>query len=209
MSTRGTGLRMAMRPLRVPCSGIRRRRVKLPTSIWLRGLRTSPVGLGTLTSLLVERGARVCAIDFSSRCCRILETNVARDGLDGVSIHHGTAEALPFRRPVRCGASLFGLMFFPDRTKGYAEMFRTLRKVARLRLSSARLSPEPLVRRDGASFMTRLDSSRRPPTYDLGSLEIPTSFRRKCGTPDLLTSPSIGPSVSLNFVGRAALAWPC
>ncbi len=131
-------------------------------------------GPGTLTSLLAERGARVCAIDFSPRMLRILETNLARDDTDGVSIHHGDGQALPFAEDQFDAAfSLFGLMFFPDRPKGYAEMFRTLRKGGTACVSSwARLSLCPLFD-VMAQTMTRLDPSRRPPTYDIGSLENP------------------------------------
>jgi SAM-dependent methyltransferase len=131
-------------------------------------------GPGTLTSLLAERGARVCAIDFSSRMLRILETNVARDDLDGVSIHHGDGQALPFADDqFDATFSLFGLIFFPDREKGYTEMFRTLRAGGTAYVSSwAKLSLSPLFD-VMAQTMTRLDSSRRPPTYDIGSLENP------------------------------------
>jgi ubiquinone/menaquinone biosynthesis C-methylase UbiE len=107
-------------------------------------------GPGTLTSLLAERGARVCAIDFSSRMLRILETNVARDDLDGVSIHHGDGQTLPFADDqFDATFSLFGLIFFPDREKGYTEMFRTLR--AGVTAELGKTLAEPLVRRDGAN----------------------------------------------------------
>lgn len=131
-------------------------------------------GPGTLTSLLAEGGVRVCAIDFSSRMLRILETNLARNDMDGVSIHHGDGQALPFADDQFDAAfSLFGLMFFPDRPKGYAEMFRTLRAGGTACVSSwAQLSLSPLFD-VMAQSMTRMDPSRQPPTYDIGSLENP------------------------------------
>ncbi|MFN3225659.1 MAG: class I SAM-dependent methyltransferase [Hyphomicrobiales bacterium] len=131
-------------------------------------------GPGTLTSLLAERGARVCAIDFSPRMLRILETNVGHERLHGVSVHHGDGQALPFADDQFDAAfSLFGLMFFPDRPKGYAEMFRTLRKGGTACVSSwARLSLCPLFD-VMAQTITRLDPSREPPAYDIGSLENP------------------------------------
>jgi SAM-dependent methyltransferase len=124
--------------------------------------------------LLAERGVRVCAIDFSPRMLRILETNVRRESLHGVSVHHGDGQALPFADDQFDAAfSLFGLMFFTDRPKGYTEMFRTLRSGGTACVSSwAQLSLSPLFE-VMAQSMTRLDPARQPPTYDIGSLENP------------------------------------
>jgi SAM-dependent methyltransferase len=124
--------------------------------------------------LLAERGARVCAIDFSSRMLQILEANVDRENLDDVSIHYGDGQALPFADDQFDAAfSLFGLMFFPDRDKGYAEMFRTLRGGGTACVSSWAQLSLSLMFDVMAQTMTRLDPSRRPPTYDLSSLENP------------------------------------
>ncbi len=131
-------------------------------------------GPGTLTSLLAEHGARVSALDFSPRMLRILERNISRDHLEGVSLHHGDGQALPFEDDQFDAAfSLFGLMFFPDRTKGYAELLRTLRPGGTGGVSSwARLSLCPLFD-VMAHTIARLDPSREPPAYDISSLENP------------------------------------
>ncbi|WP_299627772.1 class I SAM-dependent methyltransferase [uncultured Tateyamaria sp.] len=131
-------------------------------------------GPGTFTTLPVERGAGVSAIDFSARMLRILERNVALGNLDGVSIHQGDGQDLPFEdNQFDAAFSLFGLMFFPDREKGYSEMFRTLRDGGTACVSSwAQLSLCPLFD-VMAQSITRLDPSRRPPKYDISSLENP------------------------------------
>ena len=94
--------------------------------------------------------------------------------LDGVSIDHGDGQDLTFEDDQFDAAfSLFGLMFFPDRTKGYAEMFRTLRRGGTACVSSwARLSLCPLFD-VMAKTIARLDPSREPPAYDISSLENP------------------------------------
>jgi ubiquinone/menaquinone biosynthesis C-methylase UbiE len=131
-------------------------------------------GPGTLTILLSQRGADVSAIDFSTRMLHILERNMALANLDGVSVQHGDGQALPFRDgQFDATFSLFGLMFFPDREKGYSEMFRTLRDGGTACVSSwAQLSLCPLFD-VMAQTIARLDPSRRPPRYDLSSLENP------------------------------------
>lgn len=131
-------------------------------------------GPGTLTGLLADSGASVAAIDFSVRMLGILHTHVARENLDGVSIHQGDGQALPFQDDQFDAAfSLFGLMFFPSREKGYAEMFRTLREGGTACVSSwAQQSICPMF--DVMSkTMTRLDPSRMAPAYDISSLENP------------------------------------
>lgn len=131
-------------------------------------------GPGTLTGLLVDTGASVAAIDFSARMLRILGTHVARDNLDGVSIHQGDGQALPFQDDQFDAAfSLFGLMFFPSREKGYADMFRTLRDGGTACVSSwAQLSLCPLFD-VMAQTIAHLDPSRTAPAYDISSLENP------------------------------------
>ncbi|MEO0931963.1 MAG: methyltransferase domain-containing protein, partial [Pseudomonadota bacterium] len=131
-------------------------------------------GPGTLTTLLAARQTHVSALDFSMGMLRILETNIANSNLGGVSIHHGDGQALPFEDSQFDAAfSLFGLMFFPDRAAGYSEMYRTLRKGGMACISSwAQLSLCPLFD-VMAQTIARLDPSRRPPTYDISSLENP------------------------------------
>ncbi|MEL6838225.1 MAG: methyltransferase domain-containing protein [Pseudomonadota bacterium] len=131
-------------------------------------------GPGTLTTLLAARQTHVSALDFSMGMLRILETNIANSNLGGVSIHHGDGQALPFEDSQFDAAfSLFGLMFFPDRAAGYSEMYRTLRNGGTACISSwAQLSLCPLFD-VMAQTIARLDPSRRPPTYDLSSLENP------------------------------------
>ncbi|WP_437839359.1 class I SAM-dependent methyltransferase [Sorangium sp. So ce1153] len=83
-------------------------------------------GPGTL-SLLAAREARVTAIDFAPAMVERLRERAARAGL-AVDARVGDGMALPFEDGSFDAAfSMFGLMFFPDRDRGFRELFRVLR----------------------------------------------------------------------------------
>ncbi|WP_438001121.1 methyltransferase domain-containing protein [Sorangium sp. So ce185] len=83
-------------------------------------------GPGTL-SLLAAREAQVTALDFSPAMVERLRERAARAGL-AVDARVGDGMALPFEDGAFDAAfSMFGLMFFPDRDRGFRELFRVLR----------------------------------------------------------------------------------
>ncbi|WP_438029245.1 class I SAM-dependent methyltransferase [Sorangium sp. So ce233] len=83
-------------------------------------------GPGTL-SLLAAREARVTAVDFAPAMVERLRERAARAGL-AVDAQVGDGMALPFEDGSFDAAfSMFGLMFFPDRDRGFRELFRVLR----------------------------------------------------------------------------------
>ncbi|WP_434047159.1 MULTISPECIES: class I SAM-dependent methyltransferase [Sorangium] len=83
-------------------------------------------GPGTL-SLLAAREARVTAVDFAPAMVEQLRERAARAGL-AVDAHVGDGMALPFEDGSFDAAfSMFGLIFFPDRDRGFRELFRVLR----------------------------------------------------------------------------------
>lgn len=79
--------------------------------------------------------AHVDAVDFSSA---MLDTLRARaDGLDHVHLHEADGQALPFPDGIYdAGFSMFGLMFFPDRARGWAGLRRVLRPGGRAVVAS-------------------------------------------------------------------------
>ncbi|WP_437602545.1 class I SAM-dependent methyltransferase [Sorangium sp. So ce590] len=82
-------------------------------------------GPGTL-SLLAAGEARVTAIDFSPAMVERLRERAARAGL-AVDARVGDGMALPFEDGSFDAAfSMFGLMFFPERDRGFRELFRVL-----------------------------------------------------------------------------------
>jgi ubiquinone/menaquinone biosynthesis C-methylase UbiE len=85
-------------------------------------------GTGALTLPAAELGARVDAIDFSPTMVRKLHANVTAAGLQGVTVQEMDGQALAFADDTFDAAfSIFGLMFFPDRGRGFAEQHRVLK----------------------------------------------------------------------------------
>ncbi|WP_309893621.1 class I SAM-dependent methyltransferase [Archangium sp.] len=93
-------------------------------------------GPGTLALLAARRGARVTAVDFAPRMIEALRERAAGAGLDVETlIGDGMAMALP-DRAFDAGFSMFGLMFFPDRPRGFRELRRVLLPGGRAVVSS-------------------------------------------------------------------------
>lgn len=95
-------------------------------------------GPGTLSMLAARRGISVDALDFSPNMIASLESRKAREP-DGSRItpRIGDGQALPYDDATFDGGfSMFGLMFFPDRAKGLAELRRVLKPGAKAAISS-------------------------------------------------------------------------
>ena len=85
-------------------------------------------GPGTLSLAVAERVAEVHAVDFSRRMLDRLAAAAHERKITNIVTHVGDGQALPFDTSRFDAAfSLFGLMFFPDRAKGFAELYRVLR----------------------------------------------------------------------------------
>ncbi|HZJ54373.1 MAG TPA: class I SAM-dependent methyltransferase [Myxococcaceae bacterium] len=94
-------------------------------------------GPGTLALLAADAGFTVDAIDFSPEMIALLERSARERGLDGIRARVGDGQALPYPDATHGGAfSLFGLMFFPDRARGFSELRRILQPGARAVISS-------------------------------------------------------------------------
>jgi len=103
------------------------------------GARVADVacGPGTVALLAAGAGLVVDAIDFSPEMIALLERRVRAEGLRGIRARVGDGQALPYPDQEHAAAfSLFGLVFFPDRARGFAELRRILRPGARAVLSS-------------------------------------------------------------------------
>jgi SAM-dependent methyltransferase len=90
-------------------------------------------GPGTLTGLAAAEGLRVDAIDFSPAMLDHLHSRK----LANVNAQLADGQALPFPDDTfAAGFSLLGLVFFPDRARGFAELARVLAPGARAVVSS-------------------------------------------------------------------------
>jgi len=84
-------------------------------------------GPGTLSLAAARRGATVSALDFSVEMIRCLQAAAEREELH-IDARVGNGMELPFADDC-CGAafSMFGLIFFPDRARGFRELLRVLK----------------------------------------------------------------------------------
>jgi len=91
-------------------------------------------GPGTLSVLAAQDGHTVDALDFSPQMIDHLRPRI---GTLPITAHLGDGQALPFADgSFDAGFSMFGLMFFPDRAKGFAELRRVLKPGGKAAVSS-------------------------------------------------------------------------
>jgi SAM-dependent methyltransferase len=84
-------------------------------------------GPGTLTLLAAESGCSVSAIDFSPEMVKNLKRRLNGAQL-GADVRLGDGQELPWGDAEFDAAfSMFGLMFFPERARGFAELYRVLK----------------------------------------------------------------------------------
>lgn len=83
-------------------------------------------GPGTLAVLAAQRGYRTTAVDFSPKMIDELRAAATLAGI-AIETHVADGQALPMADASFDAAfSMFGLMFFPDRARGFREMLRVL-----------------------------------------------------------------------------------
>ena len=104
-------------------------------------------GPGTLALAAAGRVAHVDALDFSENMVAMLRQGIEAAGVANVAPRQGDGQDLPYGdESFDAAFSMFGLMFFPDRAKGYAEMYRTLKPGGRACVSSwAPVADSPLL----------------------------------------------------------------
>lgn len=134
-------------------------------------------GPGTLAFVAAAAGARVTAIDFSPDMIDKLRARAA-DEHATIDAHLGDGQALPFGDGCFEQAfSMFGLMFFPDRAKGFSELSRVLVPGGRAVVSSWLPSDRvPLFGRVWGTLREFL------PSLPLGGSAPPLARREDCVT---------------------------
>ena len=96
-------------------------------------------GPGTLALQAAVTARRVAAVDFSPRMLEEVGRRVLAAGFANVEAVQADGQALPFGDASFDAAfSMFGLIFFPDRAKGFRELHRVLRPGGRAVVSSWR-----------------------------------------------------------------------
>lgn len=104
-------------------------------------------GPGTLALKAVARGAKVKALDFSPGMVEELKKKSSTMTSRDLDVVVGDGQALPWPdKSFDAAFSMFGLMFFPDRDKGFRELLRVLRPGGRAVVSSwVEISEVPLL----------------------------------------------------------------
>jgi ubiquinone/menaquinone biosynthesis C-methylase UbiE len=101
-------------------------------------------GPGTLTFLAAAQGAHVEALDFSPHMIERLAARLAHEPAS-IEARVGDGMALPYPDATFDAAySQFGLMFFPDRGRGFGELLRVLAPGGRAAVASW----QPLARNE-------------------------------------------------------------
>jgi ubiquinone/menaquinone biosynthesis C-methylase UbiE len=136
-------------------------------------------GPGMLALELAPHVARIDAVDFAPRMLEQLERRRRALGLDNVHVQQADGQALPFAdQSFDAAFSMFGLMFFPERERGFSELQRVLRPGGVAVVSSW----APV---DQSSFMTLMFGAlcAADPTRAANwlSLENPEVFTRELG----------------------------
>lgn len=145
-------------------------------------------GPGTTALLLAPDVVRCACVDFSGAMLDELRRNAAAAGAANLDAIEADGQALPFDdASFDIGISMFGLMFFPDRAKGFAELRRVLVPGGQILVSSwAAAEQSPLVQVI-ASALRPADAPAGPPP-PLAGLEDPAVFEaelRQAGFADI------------------------
>jgi ubiquinone/menaquinone biosynthesis C-methylase UbiE len=94
-------------------------------------------GPGSLTLLAARTARRVYAVDFAPAMIDALRARAVAAGITNADAQVADGHSLPFPSARFDAAySMFGLIFFPDRARGLAELARVLRPGARAVVSS-------------------------------------------------------------------------
>jgi ubiquinone/menaquinone biosynthesis C-methylase UbiE len=131
-------------------------------------------GPGTLALAAADKVASVKAVDFSENMISMLRKGMVGRGMTNIEPYHGDGQNLPYKDGCFDAAfSMFGLMFFPDRAKGYAEIFRTLKTGGHICISSwAPVDCSPMMQTMFGALRAIKPEMPSPKT-DLESLENP------------------------------------
>ncbi|MBI4938421.1 MAG: methyltransferase domain-containing protein [Nitrosomonadales bacterium] len=137
-------------------------------------------GPGTLSLKVAHEAGEVHGIDFSAQMLDIFRQHIERGGHRNITIRHGDAQALPYADATFDAAfSMFGLMFFPDRRKGFAEIYRTLKPGGTIAVTSW----APVDRSPAMQIMFGAIRAIKPdlpePQKAIDTLENPDVFKQE------------------------------
>lgn len=137
-------------------------------------------GPGTLALAAAPSVANIQAVDFSKSMLEWLHKHIDQNDISNIESHCGDAQQLPFEdNRFDAAFSMFGLMFFPDRAKGYAEIYRTLKPGGKTVISSWAPVAESSAFQAIFGALKTINPDIPEPQTDIESLENPDFFSRE------------------------------
>ncbi|RMI34162.1 class I SAM-dependent methyltransferase [Nocardia stercoris] len=135
-------------------------------------------GPGTLSLLAAQQVSKVRALDFSTEMLEVLRRKATAAGVDNIDAVTGDGQQLPYGDGEFDAAfSMFGLMFFPDRSRGFAELHRVLRPGGVAVVSSwAPMDESPLAELIFRAMVAGTPAEGKLPETDMFSLQNPERF---------------------------------
>ncbi|MDH5409439.1 MAG: class I SAM-dependent methyltransferase [Gammaproteobacteria bacterium] len=135
-------------------------------------------GPGTVAVEAAPRVQSIEAVDFSQAMLDKLHAIIKDKGISNIHPRNSDCQHLPYENEKFDAAiSLFGLMFFPDRIKGYAEIYRTLKPGGRTVISSW----APVAESNGFQLvfgtLRAINPNIPEPQTEIESLENPEFFK--------------------------------
>ena len=137
-------------------------------------------GPGTLSLLASSQVAKVMAVDFSKNMVEIFQGEIESSGIQNIEVGHGDGQNLKFAgNNFDHAFSMFGLMFFPDRERGFSELHRTLKPGGTALVSSwAPIDQSPAMLTMFGALKAMNPEISKPETA-INSLENPEVFEKE------------------------------
>jgi ubiquinone/menaquinone biosynthesis C-methylase UbiE len=137
-------------------------------------------GPGTLALMVAREAGSVHGIDFSAPMLDIFKQHIEQHGHKNITIQHGDAQALPYADNTFDAAfSMFGLMFFPDRCKGFTEIHRTLKPGGSIAVTSwAPIDRSPAMQTMFGAIRA-INPNIPEPQKSIDTLENPDVFKQE------------------------------
>jgi len=138
-------------------------------------------GPGTLSLLIHHAVDEIHGIDFSPGMLDCFNREIGRRGISNITTYHMDGQALEFADNTFDWAfSIFGLMFFPERDRGFREILRTLKPGGRAAITSwapvaNSTAMQMMFGAMGAAFPKKPESS----SEKVLTLEDPDNFARE------------------------------
>lgn len=137
-------------------------------------------GPGTLALKLAHQAGKIHGIDFSSAMLAVFQKKIEQAGHKHIELHCGDAQTLPYANETFDAAfSLFGFMFFPDRSKGFDEIYRTLKPGGSIALTSWTPVDESPLMQIMFGALRAMCPDMPQPQRAIATLENPEVFKQE------------------------------